>query len=373
MVQNSIYLDYNATAPIKPEVIAEVARVMEIGGNPSSVHNRGRIAKAILEKSRQSVARMINCRPQKITFTGGGTEANNIAVKSSGAQHLILSETEHDSIRQSEGHFSGTVEILPVNATGYVTPDNLSKALTAAPAHTLVSIMLANNETGVIQDIKALAEIAHAHGALFHTDAIQAFGKIPLDFRDLGVDMMSLSGHKIGGPQGVGAFVALEKLTITPLIFGGGQEVGRRSGTENLAGIAGFAKAVSLIPQNLQAMDRLADYRNRIEQTLMAHTDQVKFFGQNANRVGNTTTILMPGVLSETQVMAFDLAGICVSSGSACSSGKVKPSHVVSAMGGSHDEALSTIRVSLGWNTTEDDVTAFIEAWKKLFDRKHKG
>jgi len=367
-----IYLDYNATAPIKPDVIDEMTRVMAKGGNPSSVHALGRQAKATLEKSRQTIGRMINCRPQKIIFTSGGTEANNIALKATGMRHIILSATEHDSIVRIGADFDGAVDILPVDERGLVDGDILRKHLRQTPERTLVSIMLANNETGVIQDIKSLAHIAHEFGALFHTDAIQAFGKIPLDFRVLGVDMMSLSGHKIGGPQGVGALVARESIAIRPLISGGGQEVGRRSGTENLAGIAGFARAARLAPESLHQMGRVSDLRDRLEQEVAAHAPDAEFFGADSPRLPNTSTILMPGVASETQVMAFDLEGVCISSGAACSSGKVKPSHVVTAMGGSEQQALTTIRVSLGWDTTAEDVAAFVAAWKKLYDRKRK-
>ncbi len=284
--------------------------------------------------------------------------------------HIIISETEHDSILQIRKNFKGRVEILPVNEHGLVMLEDLGNALTHAGKNTLVSIMLANNETGVIQDIKSLARISHEAGALFHTDAIQALGKIPVDFRASGVDLMSLSAHKFGGPQGVGALIAQEKITLEPLTYGGGQEVGRRSGTENLAGIAGFAKAVSLVPQNIQAMKACKKIRDRIEQEIGEYAPEACFYGAAAGRLPNTSTILMPGVSSETQVIAFDLEGLCVSSGSACSSGKVTPSHVVAAMGGGQDQALSTIRVSLGPDTTQQDADAFIFAWKKLYDRK---
>jgi len=367
-----IYLDNNATSPLLPDVIEEMTRVMKAGGNPSSVHSIGRNAKAILEQSRQNIAKIINCRPQKITFTSGGTEANNMALKATGMDHIIISATEHDSILAIKDNFKGVVDVLPVDENGLLCFSDLKKALKGANDKTLVSVMLANNETGVRQDIKELCAITHEAGALFHTDAIQAFGKIPVDFRDLAVDMMSLSAHKIGGPQGMGAFVALEKITLHPLSFGGGQEVGRRSGTENLAGIAGFAKAASLVPKNLTDINNLRLLRDQIEHDIGRHAPEAIFYGAGAERLPNTSTILMPGVLSETQVMAFDLDGICISSGSACSSGKVKPSHVVTAMGGNKDMALSTIRVSLGRDTTQNDVTAFISAWKKLYDRKRK-
>jgi len=368
----SIYLDYNATTPVKPEVADVMLSVLKSGGNPSSVHHLGRQAKAVLEKSRQTIGDMINCRPQMITFTSGGTEANNIALMSSGTQHLITSASEHDSILQITDSFEGTVEILPLDENGLVPVEDLTTALSKQDdnTHTLISIMMANNETGVLQDIQSLAQIAHEAGATFHTDAIQALGKTPVDFKELGVDMMSLSAHKIGGPQGVGALVALEKLNIAPLIRGGGQEVGRRSGTENLPGIAGFAEAVRLVPKNLQKLAEISQMRDHLEKTILDHAPNAKCFGQNSPRTGNTTTILMPDVLSETQVMAFDLDGICISAGSACSSGKVKASHVISAMGASEEDARCTIRVSLGWNTTQDEVDQFVASWIKLYDRK---
>jgi len=369
------YLDYNATAPAKPEVIVEVSRIMTDGGNPSSVHSVGRRAKSILEKARTDIALMLNARPQMVIFTSGGTEANNIALKSLDLDNIIISATEHDSILQIAENLSlnvesSNVEICPVDENGLVREEALDKILSGKKGKTLVSIMLANNETGVIQDIKTLSTLVHEKGALMHTDAIQAFGKIPLDFKALGVDMMSLSAHKIGGPQGVGALIAHESLKITPLIAGGGQEVGRRSGTENLAGIAGFAKAVELVPQSLQKMDFLGQERDRMEGEISQFSNEVIFFGKNSPRLPNTSLILMPEILSETQVMAFDLENICISSGSACSSGKVKPSHVIAAMGGSERAARSTIRFSLGWNSSSEDVDRFVAAWIKLYSRK---
>lgn len=372
MIREITYLDYNATAPVKPEVVEEVTRVLKEGGNPSSVHSRGRKAKSILEKSRTNIALMLNARPQMIVFTSGGTEANNIALKSLDIDHIIISAVEHDSIMQIAENQNVSIDICPVDDNGLVIKSALEGLLSEKQGKTLVSIMLANNETGVIQDIARLSELVHDKGALIHTDAIQAFGKIPLDFKALGVDMMSLSAHKIGGPQGVGALVAHESLKIKPLISGGGQEVGRRSGTENLAGIAGFAKAVELVPQSLQKADFLSQERERMEQKISQFSNETCIFGQKSPRLPNTSTILMPDVLSETQVMAFDLEGICVSSGSACSSGKVKPSHVISAMGGSEKDARSTVRVSLGWNSTADEVDHFITAWINLYSRKMK-
>ncbi|WP_417318174.1 cysteine desulfurase family protein [Emcibacter sp.] len=371
MTRPAAYLDYNATVPVRPEVIDEMGRVLSAGGNASSVHSLGRKTKAVLEKSRSTIADMINCRPQMITFTSGGTEANNIALRCIRAERLIVAATEHDSILDVARHFPGEIIILPVRATGLVDESELEKHLKASDLKTVVSVMLANNETGVIQDIVSLSSLAHEYNALMHTDAVQAFGKIPLDFRALGVDMMSLSAHKIGGPQGTGAFVAWEKIDVEPLIRGGGQELGRRSGTENLPGIAGFGIAAGMVPKSLQFMDQVREWRDRIELELARHTNTVRFFGAKSQRLSNVTSILMPEVSSETQVMAMDLEGICVSAGSACSSGKVKASHVITAMGASKQEATSTIRVSLGWNSCEEDVERFIKAWCKLYDRKH--
>jgi len=365
-----IYLDHNATSPIKADVIEEMTRVMKDGGNPSSVHTVGRHAKAILEDARQDIAQVITCRPQKIIFTSGGTEANNMALKITGIDHIIISAIEHDSIRQISQNFTGRVDILPVDANGLILQQDLVSLLEEKSTRKLVSVMLANNETGVIQDVKALARISQEAGALFHTDAIQALGKIAVDFRALGVDMMSLSAHKMGGPQGAGALVVRENIALAPMTYGGGQEIGRRSGTENLAAIAGFAAAVRHVPQNLRAMSEVKKLRDHIERDISKHAKDAFFYGSAANRLANTSTILMPSVASETQVMAFDLDGICISSGSACSSGKVKPSHVVAAMGATGDQALSTIRVSLGGNTTQQEADAFIAAWKRLYDRK---
>ena len=372
MSRDIVYLDYNATAPIKPAVIEEMVRVAEQGGNPSSVHAVGRKAKSVLEQSRQNIAQVINCRSQQITFTSGGTEANNIALKCLDIDRIIISATEHDSVGQIADTFTGQVEIVPCDGDGIVSQSELGVLLENSTGKTLVSIMLANNETGVIQDIKSLCQIAHEYDALFHTDAIQAFGKVDLDFNNLGVDMMSLSSHKIGGPQGIGALVAKESLNVRPLIAGGGQEVGRRSGTENLVGIAGFSMAAILTTENLGKMDVIKAFRDKIETELSRHCNDVIFYGVTSCRLPNTSTILMPDVSSETQVMAFDLDGICISAGSACSSGKVKPSHVVSAMGATEQQALSTIRVSLGWNSTEEEVDRFIASWKKIYDRKRR-
>jgi cysteine desulfurase len=369
--KQAIYLDYNATVPIRPEVIKVMVEVMEEGGNPSSIHGIGRKAKSRMEDARSTIASIINCRPQMIVFTSGGTEANNMAILSSGRSRMITTNVEHDSIRSVSSRFDGTVDILSVDQDGIIDLGELRQLLKIDGENTVVSILYANNETGVLQDVKAISEVVHAAGALLHIDAIQAVSKVPIDFMALGVDMMSISSHKTGGPQGVGALVAFEKLPVRSFILGGGQEVGRRGGTENIAGIVGFATAISLVPQSLKKMNELETWRDEIEEKLLEHAPQACFFGKKARRLPNVSTIYMPGVTSETQVMNFDLDKICISSGSACSSGKVKSSHVIDAMSSDENIATSTIRISLGWGSEHSDVDAFIASWKKQYDRKN--
>lgn len=367
-----IYLDYNATAPIRPQVIELMSEVMLEGGNPSSVHARGRKAKSRLEAARSQIASMINCRPQMIIFTSGGTEANNMAILNCERSRLITTNAEHDSVNLSKDQFTGTVDMLSVNKDGLIDLTELKKLLQKDAEKTIVSILFANNETGIIQDIAAISEITKDAGALLHVDAIQAFGKIPIDFTSLNVDMMSISSHKIGGPQGVGALIALVKIPVRSPIVGGGQEVGRRGGTENIAGIAGFGLAASLLPQSLEKMKQLEVWRNSAEHEIEEKAAGALFFGRKSHRIPNVSTIYMPNVKSETQVMNFDLDKICVSSGSACSSGKVKASHVILAMTNDDDIASSTVRMSMGWNTEKEDLDTFVKSWLRMWGRKNK-
>ena len=366
-----IYLDYNATAPIRPEVIEVMVEIMEEGGNPSSIHSAGRKAKSRMEQARLTISEIIKCRSQMIVFTSGGTEANNMAVLSSGCTRLITTSAEHDSIRSASSRFNGEVDILPVDKDGLIDLSQLEILLTKGGDNTLVSILYANNETGVVQDINNISTAVHAAGALLHIDAIQALAKVPIDFMGMGVDMMSLSSHKIGGPQGVGALVALEKLPVKSFVMGGGQEIGRRGGTENIAGIVGFASAVSMVPTSLLKMKELEIWRDEMEENILKHCPQAMFLGKNAVRLPNISTIYMPNVTNETQVMNFDLDKICISSGSACSSGKVKASHVTLAMNYDEKIATSTIRMSMGWRSIKTDVEAFLKSWKKQYDRKN--
>lgn len=363
-MQKQIYLDYNATSPIRADVIQKMVEVMEQGGNPSSVHASGRRARNIVEDARRQVAALAGSKPQEIIFTSGGTEANNMVLHGFADRRLIISAGEHDSMRAAEG--ATDVKLLP---SGLVDLAHLKELLERDARPALVSIMLANNETGVIQPIVDIAEIVHGAGGVLHTDAIQAFGKISFNFKELGVDLMTLSSHKIGGPQGVGALILREGLVMKPLQKGGGQELGRRGGTENVAGIAGFGLAAEQARAELDQYLRLATLRDQMEGEILQNSDGV-IFGQDATRLPNTACIQMPGVPSELQVMNFDLAGIAVSAGSACSSGKVKASHVLTAMGHDEETASQSLRVSMGRETTEKDVDTFVQAWKKLYERK---
>jgi len=371
-MKTNIYLDYNATAPIRPAVIDMVSATMSQVGNPSSVHHAGRKAKAVTEEARTKVAALVGSRVRDVMFCSGGTEANNAVIRGSGAQSVIISATEHDSILAAVKHVAVPVYKLAVDASGLVDIDQLKSLLKEAPAPALVSVMMANNETGTIQDIKQVVEIAKEYGAVVHTDAIQAAGKLTIDMPSLGVQYLTLSSHKIGGPQGVGAVILSPTAPLKALIVGGGQELGRRSGTENVAGIAGFGVAAFEALVGLSRGNAVTEIRNSLEKTLRSFSNEIIIAGHPDHRLPNTSCIAMPGVKGETQVMHFDLNGICISSGSACSSGKVKTSHVLSAMGYSDDVSECSIRVSLGYKSTLADVEAFTAAWKTLYDRAGK-
>jgi len=368
-MKKPIYMDYNATSPIRPSVIAVVAATMAEVGNPSSVHAAGRKARSIVEEARAKVAALVNARPRDVLFCSGGTEAANTVLLGSGAKSLLISTIEHECVNAASAAAGIEVLKLPVDEAGVVSLTELRRLLAAAPAPALVSVMYANNEMGAVQPISQICEIAKEFGARVHSDAVQAAGKIPIDIAELGTDYLTLSAHKIGGPQGVGAIVLSPQAPLSPLVVGGGQELGRRSGTENVAGIAGFGEAAMEALGQLATASRLADLRDGMEDELRRHGNEVVIVGEKIDRLANTSCIAIPGVKGETQVMHFDLAGICVSSGSACSSGKVKVSHVLDAMGYDAAIAESSIRVSLGYGTTEAEVDEFINAWKKLYDR----
>jgi cysteine desulfurase len=370
-----VYLDWNATTPLRPEAKAAMADASELAGNPSSVHAEGRQARRMVEDARAAVAAAAGAAPRNVTFTSGGTEANALAlvpgVRRAGGQpvqRLLVSAIEHASVLSGGRFPRDLVSRIGVTSDGLVDLDQLRRALENGPP-ALVSIMAANNETGAVQPIAAAAEIVHSAGSLLHVDAIQALGKIPFDINELGVDLVSLSAHKVGGPKGIGALVVAEGLEgVEPLLRGGGQERGHRAGTENVAGIAGFGAAVAMAVGALGGdTTRLEALRNRLERGLK-QTSGAIIFSEKVPRIPNTTLFTVPGLRAETAVIGFDLAGIAVSSGSACSSGKVQPSHVLEAMGFGPKIAQGAVRLSLGWSTSETDIDRCLEAWRKLSD-----
>ena len=367
------YLDWNATTPLRPEARAAMAAAWDLGGNPSSIHAEGRLARRLIEEARAEVAGAVGALARNVVFTSGGTEANVLALLPGlhGAAgrpvaRLLVSAIEHASVLAGGRFPAGSMTRINVTRSGLVDLDHLRELLGSGPP-ALVSIMAANNETGALQPVREAARIVHAAGGLLHVDAIQAFGKIPTDINEMGADLVSLSAHKLGGAKGAGALVLAEGLSgVEPLLRGGGQERGRRAGTENVAGIAGFGAAVSAAMQALEAeARRLESLRNRLE-TGLRETSGVIVFADSVARLPNTTLVTAAGMRAETAVIGFDLAGIAVSSGSACSSGKVQPSHVLEAMGFDPKSAQGAVRLSLGWSTAESDVDRCLEAWRKL-------
>lgn len=358
------YLDHNATSPLRPAAFDAMVEALRAGGNPSSVHTAGRKARAIVDRARREVASLVGARATETIFTSGGTEANNLALAGTGRRRVLVSAIEHDSVRQAVPQ----AEILPVDGDGVLDLAALERALAAPAEPALVSVMLANNETGVLQPIAEIVRLAQAAGALVHCDAVQGAGKVPVDFRGLGVDYLSLSAHKLGGPTGVGALVVRNGAPFSTDRRGGGQESNRRAGTENVSGIAGFGAAASEAASGLD----VSGFRDRLELALVQIAAGANVFGARASRIGNTTCISMPGVPAETQVMALDLAGVCISAGAACSSGKVQRSPVLEAMGVPAAEAACAIRISLGWNTEAADIERLIAAWQDLYIRVNK-
>jgi cysteine desulfurase len=362
------YLDWNATAPLRPAAAAAIAAALEHYGNPSSVHRRGRRARQIVEGARGEVAALVGALPRDVVFVSGGTEANHLALLGCGRQRVLYSAVEHDSVR----HALPGAEPIPVDHDGVVALDALARLLGDDRRPALVSVMLANNETGVVQPVLEVAALARAHGALFHCDAVQAAGKMPLDLDDIGADIVTLSAHKLGGPPGIGALVARGGLDVVPLMRGGGQERGRRAGTENLPGIAGFGAAAAAARAEIAFYGRVHRLRAMLEAEVAAAVPDAVVLGAAAPRLPNTSAIALPGIAAETQVIALDLDGVMVSAGAACSSGKIGPSHVLAAMGLRPELALATIRVSLGWASSEADIGRFVESWAALY-RRYRG
>jgi cysteine desulfurase len=363
------YLDHNATTPVRPEAAAAAAAVLAMTGNPSSVHRFGREMRRRLEDAREQVAGLVGAAPAEIVFTSGGTEANALAVRGCGRRRVLISAIEHASVQAAAGYPGNGAVSVPVDADGRVDCQALDAMLGADPAPALIAVMLANNETGVIQPVAEVAAVARRHGALVHCDAVQAAGKIAVDAAALGVHFLSISAHKIGGPAGSGALVVRGGAALAAELGGGGQERGRRAGTENLAGIVGFGAAAVIAAADLSAAGRLAPWRDDLERRVLGLAPATRIFGAGVARLPNTSCLAMPGVTSAVQLMAFDLAGLAVSAGSACSSGKVARSHVLEAMGIAAGEAANAIRVSLGWTTTPQEIDRFVAAWGALYAR----
>lgn len=366
-MRDTIYLDHNATSPLKPEVCRALKSYVTDLGNPSSPHTLGRRVRADVETARERVADLAGARPSSVIFNSGGTEGNNQALRALQASSIIISTIEHDSIIGAAYAAGVPVHEVPVTTEGGVDLDALAAIIPKAAKPALVSIMMANNETGVIQPYKKIIEIARKFQTIIHCDAVQALGKIPLNFSDLDIDLMTLSAHKISGLSGTGALVFRQGLNLSPLLYGGGQERGYRSGTENVIGILAFGAAAQQAKKDFANNSTIEELRDHMEIQIKSLAPQTKFFGQNSPRLPNTTSIHMPGVKSDIQIINFDLNNIYVSSGSACSSGKIKTSHVLRAMGISKEEADCTIRVSMGWNTTQNHINNFIIAWSNLY------
>jgi cysteine desulfurase len=372
------YLDYNATVPLRDEVRAAVIDVLSLTGNPSSVHEEGRAARAAIEAARAKVAKLVGARPEEVIFTSGGTESNALALspQRGEAWHLYVSAIEHPSVLAGGRFHPETMTQIPVTPDGVIDLEILASEL--AKHHLggwrpLVSLMAANNETGAIQPVAEAAKIVKDTGGLFHTDAVQAAGRMRLDLAALGADKLSLSAHKIGGPKGVGALVLREVVSVEPLLKGGGQERRRRAGTENVPGIVGFGVAAELASADLARVDEIVALRDELEAKIVSIAPDAVVLSAGAARLPNTSCIAVPGAKAETLVIGLDLAGVAVSSGSACSSGKVEASHVLAAMGVAPELAQGAIRISLGFATRRDDIESFLQAFGVLIKRLKQG
>ncbi len=361
-----LYLDHNATQPLKPAARDALLAALAVTGNASSVHGYGRAQRRLLDQARAQVAALADLPPEGVVFTAGASEANNLALCGLPATAWLVSAVEHPSALAVRPE----AQRLPVDADGLVRPADLAAALAALPAPALVVIQAANNETGVVQPLADLAPLVRAAGGWLHVDAVQAAGRLPRALWAAGADSLALSAHKLGGPQGVGALLLARPTPLAPLIAGGGQERRRRAGTEPVALIAGFAAAATaaIADQAGEAL-RLLALRDLLEAGLRRLAPDCQVFGQAAPRLPNTTAFAVPGVAAETALAALDLAGVAISSGSACSSGKVEPSHVLAAMGVAPELARGALRVSLGWTTTAADVDRFLAVWKDHLTR----
>ena len=362
-MQQQVYLDYNASAPLRPESREALVEALADIGNPSSVHSFGRDARAHVEKAREAVASLVGASPGDVVFTSGATEANNLALTAAADSSLLVSATEHPSVLEA----APTAERLPVDAQGLLDLEHLAGRLEGLEEPPFVSVMLANNETGVLQPVSEISALVKRAGGLLHCDAVQAAGRLAIDMASLGADYLSLSSHKIGGPKGAGALIVRPGAPLTAQQLGGGQERRRRAGTENVAAIAGFGAACRSIDLGFAQSETLRAWRDRFEDRLLALAPETEIFGRGAGRLPNTSCFANAFLPAETQLIGLDLGGIAVSSGAACSSGKVAASHVLRAMGAPEPLAGSALRLSLGWDSREADLNRFLEVWARLY------
>lgn len=371
-MRDPVYLDYNASAPLKPEARDAAISAMDLHGNPSSVHGAGRKVRRVIETARGALAARLGAAPEAVVFTSGATEANNLVLRGfteeGEACRVLVNATEHDSVLDARAD----IEIIPVRPDGVIDIPRLQRMLADRDWRpTLISVMAVNNETGVINPVAEVAELAHASGAKLHVDAVQGVGlaETDIDVTRVGIDFLTVSGHKLGALRGVGAVLLGRGLHLHALNRGGGQEKGMRSGTENVAGIASFGAVMAALPDYAERYAALGGWRDKVCEALCARHPEVIVAGADAPRAPHVVTLILPGVPSETQVMALDLDGIAVSAGAACSSGKVRASHVLSAMGYDAAHAGSGVRVSFGWNSCEADADRFIAAYDRMASR----
>ncbi len=364
--ENRVYADYNATTPISENVIKNILSALSLKVlNPSSMHQDGQKARKIIQDARENVYKFLGASNNKeIIFTSSATEANNLAIMGMKGYKHIISAIEHHSVLRSVSN----PYIIPVNRDGVIEITELEKALHMLKGEkVLVSIMMANNETGVIQPVKKIAKIVHEFGAIYHTDAAQGIGKIDVNIEELGVDLLTLSAHKFGGIAGSGVLIFRKDLKIDPIIHGGKQEKGLRAGTENVVAIAGLSSALCDIPRLLSKVKEIEMLRNKLEHEILNLVKDVGIFGKDSNRLSNTSCIYMPKVKSDVQLMSFDLSSISIGNGSACSSGKIEPSHVLQAMGATREQMECSIRISIGYNTTFQDIEKIINCWYSIY------
>jgi cysteine desulfurase len=370
MTKNVIYLDYNASAPLRESARLSMIAALDDTGNASSIHGFGRTARKRVEDARALVGALVGASAKQVIFTSGATESNNTII-SGFTGRILISAIEHPSVL--EPAMLKGAEKIPVTSDGLVNMAALETMLESGPTPSLISIMLVNSETGVIQPVADIAQLARRYGAAVHCDAVQAAGKIPVSIKDLGVDFLTLSAHKIGGPQGAGAIITSDGSTVclaSPvLLHGGGQERRLRAGTENVAAIAGFGAAAIEAKEQLQEFAKLITLRDQLQNIVQQTSPGIIVHGINAPRVANTVCFSVPDIAAETMLMALDLDGVAISSGSACSSGTVKVSHVLKAMDVPQNLLTGALRISLGWATTQNDIEKFGVIWQKIMTR----